>query len=44
MNTPNPVLATKTDALKDDLRPCELSPRPIHHPETGVDSRIGGRR
>jgi hypothetical protein len=44
MNPPNSVLAGETDALTGALTPCETSPRPIHHPETGTHSGFGGGR
>lgn len=44
MNTPMLAPMLETDALRGDLRACESSPRPIHHPETAVNSRFGGGR
>jgi hypothetical protein len=44
MNTPMLALGFETDALRDDPRPCEPSPRPIPLPETGLHSRCGGGR
>jgi hypothetical protein len=44
MNTPNPTLASETDALRGDLRPCKQQQRPIHHPPDDQSEPIGGRR
>lgn len=44
MNTPNPRLALKTDALRAVLRPCELPPRPVPYPQTSSTTTIGGER
>ena len=44
MNTPHPAFAAEIDALRDDLRACERSPRPIRCPENGPTAQIGGRR
>jgi hypothetical protein len=43
-NLPNPANDAETDATRGDLRPSEHSPRPIHHPEIGIDRGIGGGR
>jgi hypothetical protein len=44
MNTTILTLDLETDAMRGDLRPRERSPQPIPFPETGVDSKFGGRR
>ena len=44
MNTPNAVLATKTEPLRGDMRPCEHSLRPIPYPPEEQFGPIGGRR
>lgn len=44
MSPPNLACQRETDAPKGDLLACEHAPRPIHHPETGQDSRLGGGR
>jgi hypothetical protein len=44
LNPPNLAAHGETDATRGDLRPCERSPRPIHHPEMGADSGSGGER
>ena len=44
MNMPNLLCPRETDALRDDLRPSERSPRPIPCPETPPRNRFGGWR
>ena len=44
MNTPNPTLATKTEATRGVLRPSETSPRPIPSPPESQIGAIGGLR
>jgi hypothetical protein len=44
VNTPNPLLAVETDALRSDLRPSEQPPRPIPCPQTSPRTIIGGER
>jgi hypothetical protein len=44
MNTPILAVGPQTDALRDDLRPSETSPRPIPLPQTGIRIRSGARR
>jgi hypothetical protein len=44
MNTPIPVSQPETDALRDDLRLSNRSPRPIPFPEKRPDSRSEGKR
>jgi len=44
MNTPNPVLAGGTDALRAILRPSEVWSRPIPRPPEPQIRRIGGER
>lgn len=44
MNTPILAGERETEALRGDLRPCEHSPRPVHHPKTGANSWFGDGR
>jgi hypothetical protein len=44
MNTPNLAAHGETDVMRGDLRPCEHSPRPIHHPETSAQGLFGSGR
>ncbi|MBV9949358.1 MAG: hypothetical protein JOZ69_21115, partial [Myxococcales bacterium] len=43
-STPDLPDQRETDTIRGDLRPPGHSPRPIHHPETGTDGGLGGRR
>ena len=44
MNTPNPTLATKTEATSGVLGPSETLPRPIPCPPAHPFEPIGGPR
>ena len=44
MKPPNSVLAGEIDALRGDLRPCAIVPRPIPCPQTSATTLIGGAR
>jgi hypothetical protein len=44
MNTPLRACEPETDALGGDLRPCEISPRPILRPRKRSTIPIEGQR
>jgi len=44
MNIPKPGVPAEIDALSDDLRASDDSPRPIPSPDQSPRTRIGGQR